>query len=209
MTPLARVAVRGYALIGAVLLGCTSSSLSASREVDGAFADGAGPGRLLADASQDAKHSDYDADPRQMAGADAGVNCPHVGINGGGSSDPRSYCAVRCKSMSPTSDVQVWLDQTSVPQNVGADGPVPSFLVRIIQTVPTPCDQTFSDVQTDWSGQFMNFSGQNSQWQFHFLAAPPNTDANVEVYPPGASIDSGPVSVGTNDHALVCQIFTP
>jgi hypothetical protein len=204
MTPQGRFAVSGYAFIGATLLGCTPSSLSTSREIDGAFADGAGPGRLLADASHDAKHPYYDAAPR-MTGADAGVNCPHVG---GGSSNPRSYCAVRCKSIPPTSDVQVWLDQTSVPQN-GADGPVPSFVVRIVQTVPTPCDQTFSDVQTLWTGQFMNFSGQNSQWQFHLLAAPPNTDANVEVDPLGASSDSGPVSVGTYDHALVCQIYTP
>ena len=205
MTPRARVAVSGYALIGATLLGCTPSSLSASRQVDGAFADGAGPGGLLADASKDAKHPYYDADP-WLTPADAGVNCRHFG--GGRSGDPRSYCAVRCKSMPPTSDVQVWLDQTSFPQNV-ADGPVPSFLVRIVQTVPTPCDQTFSDVQTLYSGQFMNFSGQNSQWEFHLLAAPPDTDANVEVYPLGASSDSGPVDVGTYAHPLVCQIFTP
>lgn len=184
-----RVALAGYAFVGAALLGCAPSSLSASRAADGPLADGALPG--------------------QQTPADAGVICSHVGINGGGSSDPRSYCAVRCNSMLPTSDVQVWLDQTSAAQNIGADGPVPTFLVRIVQTVPAPCDQTFSDVQTLWSGQFMNFSGQNGQWQFHLLAAPPDTDANVEVYPLGASSDSGPVSVGTYDHALVCQIFTP
>lgn len=211
----ASVAPLGVVVLGVGLVGCTPSSLSASREVDGAFADGAGPGRLLADASHDANQPYYDAALPQTP-ADAGVNCPHVSSGG---SDPRSYCAVRCRSTSPASDVQVWLDQTSVPQNVGADGPVPSFLVRILQTVPTPCDQTFTNIQTLWSGDFMNFSGQNGQWQFHLLPTESIAsafygdasgsgagDQNVEVYPLLAVSNSGPVDV--ESRALICLIFT-
>ena len=128
--------------------------------------------------------------------ADAAVSCANRQFV---SSDPRSFCAVRCKSASPASDVVVQVDQTSVPHGSG-DGPVPSFVVRIVQTVPAVCDQTFSNVQTLWSGDFMNFSGQNGQWQFHLLpsqsaSSPYGGIDNVEVYALDGSVESGPVYV--------------
>ena len=199
-------------MIGASLVGCTRSSLSAAWE-----ADGAAPGQLLAnDASRSDGRYPYDAgDSRDLIATDAAVNCANTQIV---SRDARGICAVRCKSGAPASDVVVWVDQNSVPQKgVGDGGPVSGFLVRIVQTVPTLCDQTFSNVQTLWSGDFMNFSGQNGQWQFHLLAtqSAPDTygsssassDANVEVYPPGASSDSGPVDVAPTN-GLSCRIFT-
>lgn len=56
----------------------------------------------------------------------------------------------------------------------------------------------------------MNYSGANSQWQFHLLATEGNPvigggDANVEVYAIGTDMSSGPVNVGST---LLCTIYS-
>jgi len=204
----ARVVVVGIVLIGASLFGCRQSPLSASWEMDAG----------VPDASRSDTRHPYDAgNSRDLISADPAVKCAN---RQDVSRDPRSICAVRCRSTSPASDVLVSVDETFVPQAApGADGPVPGFVVHIVQTVPTPCDQMFTNVQTLWSGDFMNFSGQNGQWQFHLLptqsiasafygdaSAGGGGDQNVEVYPLAASINSGPVDVESG--ALICLIFT-
>lgn len=84
----------------------------------------------------------------------------------------------------------------------------PILAAHVSQSNPQPCDETFANVQASWSDDFMNYSGQNGQWQFHLLATAGNPvigggDANVEVYAIGADMGSGPVNVGST---LLCTI---
>jgi hypothetical protein len=187
-----RVAVLGVVVLGANLAACTQSLPSASSKADASRSDAGSP-------------HDAAGSPDLMP-ADAAVNCANTEFV---SSYPSSFCAVRCKSGSPASDVVVQVDQTSVPHGGEDNG----FVVRIVQTVPALCDQTFTDVHTLWSGDFMNFSGQNSQWQFHLLPSQSASSAyggidNVEVDPLGGSFGSGPVYVDSTNGGLLCQIFT-
>ena len=133
------------------------------------------------------------------SGMSAAPNCPRIG----NPSSPSGICAVRCAS---GSDISVSIDALSLP----TAGAAPIFAAHVSQSNPQPCDQTFANVQASWSGNFMNYSGQNGQWQFHLLATAGNLvigggDANVEVYAIGAGMSSGPVNVGST---LLCTTYT-
>jgi len=133
------------------------------------------------------------------SGMNAAPNCPRTG----NPSSPSKICAVRCAS---GSDISVSIDALSPPTASAS----PIFAAHVSQSNPQPCDQTFVNVQASWSGEFMNYSGQNSQWQFNLLATVGSPlfgggDANVEVYPIGTSMISGPVNVGST---LLCTIYT-
>jgi hypothetical protein len=177
-------------LIWVGLAGCGRAAISVpSSRTDAGSADVVATGTVLLDSgwAVDTAPPKDDRDSQTLTTRDAALNCVHAGP-----------CSVRCSSGSQASDVMVSVDQTTS-----------GFLVRVVQTVPAPCDQTFSDVQTLSSGDFLNYSGQNGQWQFHLL--PTNSgpsgvsgDDNVEVYPVGGSMDSGPVDV-TRD--LLCWIY--
>jgi len=99
---------------------------------------------------------------------------------------------------------------SGLPYSLPTAGAAPTFAAHVSQSNPQPCDQTFVNVQASWSGNFMNYSGQNAQWQFHLLATAGNPvigggDANVEVYAIGAGMSSGPVNVGST---LLCTTYT-
>jgi len=123
--------------------------------------------------------------------------CPNTGDSN--MSDPRSICAVRCSSGSPTSDVSVSIDPLLFPDA----GAAPLFAAHVQQSNPQSCDQTFLNVQAAWSGDFMNYWGQNSQWQFHVLANSVFGGGGVEVYAIGADSTSGPV-----DQTLLCTVYS-
>jgi hypothetical protein len=114
-------------------------------------------------------------------------------------SDPRSICAVRCASGSPASDVSVAIDPLPFPDA----GAAPLFAAHVQQSNPQACDQTFLNVQAAWSGDFMNYWGQNSQWQFHVIANSVFGGGGVEVYAIGADSTSGPVG-----QTLSCTVYS-